>query len=97
MFHIKNIQTITNMKGRQLPRTTTIIHHENSALKNKVKCLEKSLESAYGDIQKLMNTINENAEIKAKLREENEKLKTDNEKLKEEKEKIQQELTDIIG
>ena len=85
------------MKGRQLPRTTTIIHHENSALKNKVKCLEESLQFAYADIQKLMNTINENAEIKAKLREENEKLKTDNEKLKEEKEKIQQELTDIIG
>ena len=101
------------MKGRQLPRTTTIIHHENSALKNKVKCLEESLKSAYNDIQKLMNVINENAEIKAelcvnllftklkeeneKLKEENEKLKADNEKLKEEKEQIQQELTDIIS
>ena len=28
------------MKGRKLPRTTTIIHHENNALKNKVKCLD---------------------------------------------------------
>lgn len=83
MFYIKNIHTITNMKGRKLPRTTTIIHHENNALKNKVKCLEESLKSAYDDIQKFMNIINENAEIEAKLIEENEKLKADNKQLKQ--------------
>jgi hypothetical protein len=85
MFHIKNIQTITNMKGRQLPRTTTIIHHENSALKNKVKCLEKSLESAYGDIQTLTMKYEEAIKLSneyGKLKEENEKLKEENENVK---------------
>ena len=49
------------MKGRQLPRTTTIVQQENNALKNKVKCLEESLQSAYADVRQ--------------LREENKKLK----------------------
>jgi len=49
------------MKGRQLPRTTTIVQQENNALKNKIKCLEESLQSAYTDVQQ--------------LREENKKLK----------------------
>ena len=34
-------------KGRQLPRTPTILQNENSALRNKVKRLEEALEAAY--------------------------------------------------
>jgi len=50
------------MKGRQLPRTTTIVQQENNALKNKVKCLEESLQSAHTDIQQLME---ENKKLKS--------------------------------
>ena len=34
-------------KGRQLPRTNTILQNENAALRNKVKSLEEALEAAY--------------------------------------------------
>jgi len=57
-----------NKQSRKLPRTTTIIHHENAALKNKVECLEASLHAAYADIQQLMKERDE-------LKKENLKLK----------------------
>uniref|UniRef100_A0A6C0C316 Uncharacterized protein n=1 Tax=viral metagenome TaxID=1070528 RepID=A0A6C0C316_9ZZZZ len=49
------------MKGRQLPRTETIVQQENAALKNKVKCLSDALEEAYIEIRKLTN---ENEKLK---------------------------------
>jgi hypothetical protein len=49
------------MKGRKLPRTTTIVQQENAALKNKVKCLNDALEEAYIEIRKLTN---ENEKLK---------------------------------
>jgi FtsZ-binding cell division protein ZapB len=49
------------MKGRKLPRTTTIVQQENAALKNKVKCLSDALEEAYIEIRKLTN---ENEKLK---------------------------------
>ena len=73
------------MKGRRLPKITTIIHHENSALKNKVKCLEESLQFAYADIQILTMKYQEAIKLSneyGKLKEENEKLKEENENVK---------------
>ncbi len=65
-------------KGRQLPRTPTILQNENAALKNKVKNLEEALEAAYKIISKtdkvLPNIIS--------LAEENEKLKKENDQLR---------------
>ena len=65
-------------KGRQLPRTPTILQNENAALRNKVKSLEESLVAAYKIISKtdkvLPNIIS--------LAEENEKLKKENDQLR---------------
>lgn len=65
-------------KGRQLPRTPTILQNENAALRNKVKILEESLVAAYKIISKtdkvLPNIIS--------LAEENEKLKNENNQLR---------------
>ncbi|GAG15213.1 unnamed protein product [marine sediment metagenome] len=70
-------------KGRQLPRTPTILQNENAALRNKVKILEESLVAAYKIISKadkvLPNIIS--------LAEENEKLKNENNQLRIAKEK----------
>ena len=38
------------MTSRRLPKTDTMASKENAALRNKVKCLEASLEQAYKDI-----------------------------------------------
>ena len=65
-------------KGRQLPRTPTILQNENAALRNKVKILEESLVAAYKIISKadkvLPNIIS--------LAEENEKLKKENDQFR---------------
>jgi hypothetical protein len=40
--------------GRKLPQTTTILHNENEALKNRVKMLEENLIETHTTIQSLM-------------------------------------------
>ncbi len=81
------------MKGRKLPRTETIISHENDALKNKVKCLEDALKEAYKDmnnITRLAISIPEAIAGIERLTKENEKLKKENEKLKKEKTEVEE-------
>ena len=71
-------------KGRQLPRTPTILQNENAALRNKVKILEESLVAAYkiiGKTDKVLPNI-------ISLAEENEKLKNENNQLKIAKAKL---------
>lgn len=86
-----------NMKGRRLPRTTTILHHENDALKNKVSCLDESLHAAYTEIQALTEIVNADPDLKAKLYTDLlfEKSKVENEKLKEKNKILQQELKEL--
>ena len=43
-------------KGRQLPRTNTILQNENAALRNKVKSLEEALEAAYNIMKDLYDS-----------------------------------------
>jgi regulator of replication initiation timing len=65
-------------KGRQLPRTPTILQNENAALRNKVKSLEEALEAAYkvvGKVEKVLPNI-------ISLAEENEKLKKENDQFR---------------
>ena len=72
-----------NKRGRQLPRTDTILRNENAALRNKVKVLEESLVAAYkiiGKTDKVLPNI-------ISLAEENEKLKNENNQLRIAKEK----------
>ena len=57
------------MKGRQLPRTTTIVQQENAAFKNKVKCLNDALEEAYIEIRKLRNENEKLMKEKAEIEE----------------------------
>lgn len=72
MYPISSNSVRQNM-GRKLPQTPTILHNENEALKNKVKCLETTIKEAHSDIQKLMKE-------KEILKEENSKI-TENMKL----------------
>ena len=65
-------------KGRQLPRTPTILQNENSALRNKVKRLEETLEAAY----KIVDRVEKVFPNIISLAEENEKY------IKEEKKTI---------
>ena len=65
-------------KGRQLPRTPTILQNENAALRNKVKSLEEALEVAYKIISKTDKVLPEIIS----LAEENEKLKNENNQLR---------------
>ena len=65
-------------KGRQLPRTPTILQNENAALRNKVKSLEESLVAAYKIINKTDKVLPEIIS----LAEENEKLKKENDQLR---------------
>lgn len=63
------------MTSRRLPKTDTMASKENAALRNKVKCLEASLEQAYKDI----NDPNRGyCAIIEKLQKENAALKKDN-------------------
>ena len=60
------------MTSRRLPRTDTIMSKENAALRNKVKCLEDSLQQAYresskgvaDDVVLIENLQKENASLK---------------------------------
>ena len=70
-------------KGRQLPRTPTILQNENSALRNKVKRLEEALEAAY----KIVDRVEKVLPNIISLAEENEKLKNENNQLRIAKEK----------
>ena len=65
-------------KGRQLPRTPTILQNENSALRNKVKRLEETLEAAY----KIVDKVEKVFPNIISLTEENEKLKNENNQLR---------------
>ena len=63
------------MTSRRLPKTDTMVSKENAALRNKMKCLEASLEQAYTDI----NDPNRGyCAIIEKLQKENAALKKDN-------------------
>ncbi len=42
-----------NKKGRQLPRTDFILQNENTALRNRVKYLNETLDTAYVECQSL--------------------------------------------
>jgi len=72
-------------KGRQLPRTPTILQNENSALRNKVKRLEETLEAAY----KIVERIEKVFPNIISLTEENEKLKNENNQLRIAKEEAE--------
>ena len=65
-------------KGRQLPRTPTILQNENAALRNKVKILEESLVAAYKIISKADKVLPKVVD----LAEENEKLKKENDQFR---------------
>ena len=65
-------------KGRQLPRTPTILQNENAALRNKVKRLEETLEAAY----KIVDRVEKVFPNIISLTEENEKLKNENNQLR---------------
>ena len=65
-------------KGRQLPRTPTILQNENAALRNKVKRLEEALEAAY----KIVDRVEKVLPNIISLAEENEKLKNENNQLR---------------
>jgi hypothetical protein len=68
------------MTSRRLPKTDTMVSKENTSLRNKVKCLEASLEQAYKDI----NDPNRGyCAIIEKLQKENAALKKDNSLLEE--------------
>ena len=73
--------------GRKLPQTTTIIHNENSALKNKVKMLEESLKQSYSTIQTLIKEKellkSENKNILLKHEKEINKLKKEKKEVEE--------------
>ena len=69
-------------KGRQLSRTPTILQNENSALRNKVKNLEESLETAYTRIGDLYIKADKVLSKVMGLAEENEKLKKENDQLR---------------
>lgn len=63
------------MTSRRLPKTDTIVSKENAALRNKVKCLEASLNQVYTDI----NDPNRGyCAIIEKLQKKNAALKKDN-------------------
>jgi len=46
-------------KGRQLPRTDFILQNENAALRNRVKYLNETLETAYAETRTMKITITE--------------------------------------
>tara|TARA_B100000902_G_scaffold46873_2_gene54172 strand:+ start:1798 stop:2034 length:237 start_codon:yes stop_codon:yes gene_type:complete len=58
------------MTSRRLPQTPSLLKNENSALKNRVECLNDALEESYSETNNLR-------EIIKKLKREKESLKTE--------------------
>lgn len=48
-----------NKRGRLLPRTDSILRNENAALRNRAKCLDEALKTAYATCQKMQIDITE--------------------------------------